>query len=160
MSNTVTLAGHESTLFAKEAVRRLKRQALLSEKRRAELIKKGALTMLAGKTVHHSEPAIRNAALNILSILLRQREDGTDSDDGDQMDGHRLDVLRFKGVTSALVDEECVDGCQALWSAVVQRQRPQTRVERVELLRGLAEVHNANLEEEKEKERERERERG
>lgn len=130
LDHAVLLAADDNRNYAREGVRRLRRQASQSDQRRRELLKRGAVTTLA-RAAEHPDESVRDAALHALSVFAV----GVTRDHPHTQAVRQL--LRFRSVADALVASDCQKGCHALWNTIVSRERSQSRQQRIEQLRLL-----------------------
>lgn len=142
MKNAVTLATDVHSRFAKEGVRRIRRQVRQSEVRRRGLLKYGAISVLS-ETVAHTDEEVRDISMEALSIFghgairdaKRSKQNG-----GNERNAARQ-LLSLPSIATALVGDECGKGCKSLWSVVVgSNGRPDDKRERIEVLKSFQDV--------------------
>lgn len=144
-SNTVTLAMNPDAYFAREGIRRLSRQARWGPKRRRLLLKHGAVSALAGAATHPDDQ-VRDTALGALKSFSYNAHDTHVCPARDaRVPPARL--LGFKGISEALVADDCGSGCQRLWSMFLDSEAERnsnSRDERVNQLYVLSQGAKVN----------------
>lgn len=148
-SNTVTLASNPDAYFAREGIRRLSRQARWGPRRRRLLLKHGAVSALA-RAATHPDDQVKDAALSALTAFSYNAHDTHVCPARDaRVPPARL--LGFKGISEALVADDCGSGCHRLWNMFLHsgaQRNSNSRDERVNqlcvLLQGV-EVNTAGV---------------